>query len=281
MPEGPEIQYLATILNNNFKNKRLKTVKIVNGRYKKHGPPDGYKEFILDLPLLCKDIQRKGKVLFFYFEKGWVMISRLGMTGWWNINFEEGPHYERHISYRNVLFDFSYKNKTEQVIYSDPRNFGTLTFTQDKTKIENEKNKLGLDITDRKTNWKNFYTEIQEFLKLKKSARYTVEELMTDQQLIICGIGNYLKSEIFYEAKIAPMRKVIDIQDKEWKLLFKIMKSITKKMYSILLKGKGMEEEYEASMKVYSKKVDPLGNKIETYTDPRGRTTHWVPSIQK
>jgi formamidopyrimidine-DNA glycosylase len=107
----------------------------------------------------------------------------------------------------------------------------------------------------------------------------SVEEVLTDQKRVLCGIGNYLKSEILYDAKIAPMRTISNISVSEWKLLFRIMKSKTRKMYTILLRGK--EKEFEESMKVYSKKKDPFGNKVETYTDPRGRTTHWVPSVQK
>ena len=35
-------------------------------------------------------------------------------------------------------------------------------------------------------------------------------------------------------------------------------------------------EKYMDSMKIYSRKIDPLGNKIKT-----GRTTCYVPQIQK
>jgi len=163
-------------------------------------------------------------------------------------------------------------------VYSDPRNFGTLEFTQDKEKIAREKNTLGLDIMDAATTWKLFYTRVEEW-KRSHLKSCSIEEMLTDQKQVVCGIGNYLKSELLYEVKMAPMRDIRNISMEEWKSLFQKMKSKTRKMYQIMLRGE--EKKYEESMKVYGRKEDLEGRKVETYTDPRGRTTHWVPSVQK
>ena len=39
--------------------------------------------------------------------------------------------------------------------------------------------------------------------------------------------------------------------------------------------------KYMNSMKIYTRKIDPLGNKIKTHTTKTGRTTYYVPNIQK
>ena len=40
-------------------------------------------------------------------------------------------------------------------------------------------------------------------------------------------------------------------------------------------------DAYESSMYVYSKKHDPSGNTVKTYSNAHGRTVHWVPEVQK
>jgi hypothetical protein len=50
MPEGPEAFYLSNKINKEFKNKSLNSIKILKGRYVKHGVPDGYTNFVKDLP---------------------------------------------------------------------------------------------------------------------------------------------------------------------------------------------------------------------------------------
>ena len=41
------------------------------------------------------------------------------------------------------------------------------------------------------------------------------------------------------------------------------------------------DNEYLENFKIYMRKIDPYGNKIEKYKMKSGRTTYWVPKIQK
>ena len=82
MVEGPEATHLANKLKKHFTNKRLQHVKIKDGRYKHHGPPDNYRAFVRQLPLRLLDVGNKGKVIFFLFEGGWFLIAKLGNVGW-------------------------------------------------------------------------------------------------------------------------------------------------------------------------------------------------------
>jgi formamidopyrimidine-DNA glycosylase len=139
--------------------------------------------------------------------------------------------------------------------------------------------KIADDIMDTKTNWTVFYNNIES--KMNKIKNKAIEEIITDQQLIISGIGNYLKSEILYDCKLAPNRKIKNINEEELKSLFNSMKTLTKKLTKSLDIDEDKEGYYEKQFKVYRKEEDPLGNKVETYKTKSGRTTHWVPSIQK
>ena len=270
MPEGPEVKYLTDYVLNKYVGKTLLDVKINSGRYKNHQPPENFKSFVKQLPLKCLDIYKKGKVMFFIFENDWFLISKLGMTGWWYSDDNE-PKW-RDANTKNVIFTF---NKIDDLYFSDFRNFGTITISQDQTLIKTELEKLAPDICNPETK----FTEIKNLIEKNKESHKYIEDVLIDQKIIFSGIGNYLKSEILYQAKISPTRKLLSITIDEWLSIFTIGQRICKKMFKTL-----MEEDigkYVDTMKVYQKKIDPLGNKIHKRTTKYGRSTFYVPSIQK
>jgi hypothetical protein len=92
------------------------------------------------------------------------------------------------------------------------------------------------------------------------------------------------------------MRKLESITTREWKLIHKNAKLISKSMYKALThvnKKTGADtgtdamdamdamDAYESNMHVYNKKEDPNGNPVKTYSNKNGRTVHWVPEVQK
>jgi DNA-formamidopyrimidine glycosylase len=275
MPEGPEASYITKFIKKEFIGKKLTQVTILKGRYINHGLPEHYKEFIDALPLIVTNVEKKGKVIFIYFAntqdtQNWCIISKLGMTGWWYS--KEKPAWRSEV--KSLTFDFQ---NGHQLIYSDPRSYGTLTFTKDQQLIQAELDQIAPDIMAKTTTIKVFENNAQT--QIQKKPHMPIEELLSDQKLLISGIGNYLKSEILYTCKIAPMREIGSISKADWKLLYKNARKISTKMTKAL-SSKNIEA-YESSMNVYMKKQDPLGHKVETYSNKHGRTVHWVREVQK
>jgi DNA-formamidopyrimidine glycosylase len=271
MPEGPEVAFLTNNILSKYVGKKLNKIKINYGRYKTHGPPDNFKTFIKMLPIKCVNVYKKGKVIFIEFENNWYIVSKLGLTGWW---FRDGKEPEwRDINKKNVVFKFNSVEK--DLIFSDFRNFGTLTFTNDLEYINQELNKLAPDITNKNT----VFSDIKSRIELQSKKNNRIEDVIIDQKLIFSGIGNYLKSEVLYLSKISPLRKIKEITLDEWKIIFKIAQKLTNKMEEILKSNK--LDEYINEMKVYQKKIDPYGNTIKTKKSKFGRTTFYVSSIQK
>jgi endonuclease-8 len=270
MPEGPEVAYLTYHVLNKYIGKTLKNIKINSGRYKNHGPPEHYKSFLKQLPLKCIDIDKKGKVIFFYFENDWTLVSKLGMTGWWFTDNNK-PKW-RDANTKNIIFTF---NNIDDLFFSDFRNFGTITIVQDQNLIKNELEKLAPDVSNPKTK----FIEIKELIEKNKDSTKYIEDVLIDQKIIFSGIGNYLKSEILYQAKISPIRKISSITLNEWLQIFRIGQRISKKMLKILIEQD--IDKYMNAMLIYQKDYDPLGNKIYRRTTKQGRTTFYVPSIQK
>lgn len=271
MPETPELAFQRHYIEKQILNKSLLNIDILWGRYKKHGPPINYNKFKRQLPLRCINVKKKGKVLFLYFENNWCIISKLGMSGWW---YSIGDEPKWKPVTRNVVLSF---DNNKELIFSDYRNFGTLTFTQDKQIIQNEYDKISPDILDDSTTFSVMKNNIDKLSS--KSKERLLEDALVDQKLIISGIGNYLKSEVLYDARVSPLRKIKDVSECEWKAIFQSSKRITKMMYKVLLKQK--LELYIGSMKVYHKEKDPLGNIIKQHKTKGGRMTYWVPTLQK
>jgi formamidopyrimidine-DNA glycosylase len=83
-----------------------------------------------------------------------------------------------------------------------------------------------------------------------------------------------LKAEILYDAKINPLRKLKSLDVDEWFKIYKSIKKIIKKMLKAI--NSNNPDKYMNSMK-----IDLLGNKIKTHKTKTGRTTYYVPQIQK
>lgn len=266
MPEGPEATYLSAVLNEKYSGKSLKSIKIVSGRYIRHGVPANYSDFTNNLPARLKKVESHGKVIFFYFDNDWTIISRLGMTGWWYAA-DKPAQWRENTSTPNVIFDFG--AGVPDLIYTDFRNFGTLSFTRDPTPDIKE---LAPSIMDA-----DCTISLDKITSRRGEA--LLEDAIVDQKFLISGIGNYLKSEILYSARISPLRKIKTITAPEWDLILREGKRISKLMLAHLYKE--MPSEYIGAMRVYQRDVDDLGNKIERHTTKAGRTTFWVPKLQK
>lgn len=271
MPEGPEVTYLTEFLTNTLVGNQLLSIDILRGRYKNHDRPHNFDNFIKLLPLKCLSVVKKGKVIFMYFENNWCIVSKLGMTGWWYDPLHQ-PSWRK--MYPNIIFGVK---KNVEIHYADYRNFGTLTFYNKIQDIDKEINKLAPDILSPSTTLRRVMNCVQNLRATHLNK--LIEDVLVDQQLIVSGIGNYLKSEVLYDARISPLRLLKSITQTEWVALFHSMKTISKQMLRILHKNDA--DMYLNTMHVYGKKKDIFGNDVEMRTTKTGRMTYWVPSLQK
>jgi formamidopyrimidine-DNA glycosylase len=275
MTEGPEATFLADMIYRHFRGKRLLRVRILAGRYKTHGPGRGFLAFQRLLPLRLTDVYKKGKVIFLFFESGWCLIAKMGMTGWFyrGAETEEGKGRPLHRSNPNVAFDFE---GGEELLFADFRNFGTLTFTNDVLAIVEEMDRLAPDVLNPYTTYEDIRSRVGE-----AKPTLSIEQALMDQTLLMSGIGNILKSEVLYEAGVSPRRKVKDVVEAEWRRIVSAAKKVSRKTLAVLEGRKGEDrEEYTGIRQVYDRERDPDGNRVLSYRAADGRTTFYVPSVQ-
>lgn len=104
------------------------------------------------------------------------------------------------------------------------------------------------------------------------------------EQKIISGIGNYLKSDICYEARVLPSRKVSSLTEWEVEALRVAAHKIIRESYAyggLTIKSywspDGSAGKYPA--RVYNRSVDNYGQRI-VYEKMGGRGTYYVPGYQ-
>ena len=229
----------------------------------------------------CLEVKSKGKLIYFEFENGWYLICRLLMSGGWFL--EKAP---KHNHFEMVYSIKSGKgNKTKSVWFVDPRHFGTLKWTNNKSVLEEVLNDIGPDLLNDKD--KISGEDYLNKMKNSKNGKKKIAVVLMDQS-VFSGVGNYLKSEILYEAKVSPHAIINNIPDEKILEIFKItLDKITTSYksggasvrdYSDI---RGQEGKYSFTFAVYKKKTDPLGNKVKMEKTKDGRTSHWVPELQE
>ncbi len=276
MPEGPEVRLLVDILNKKLKNKTIKNIEILGGKYFKRKA-----NFNNLIGLKIKSINCYGKFIYWDFyssEDDIVLFNTLGMTGWWETTDD---------IHNNVKFIID-----DVVIYfNDPRNFGNIIISN-REALTKKLNKLGADIFN-----SNDIDKFKNRLEKKRDDTMICTALL--DQNVIAGCGNYLRAEALYIAKISPFRKIRDLSQEEIIKLFDILNQLAWYYYD---EKKGRElniinNKHKLSAKfkksgpskykpesgyfhVYRQKEDTLGNKV-LKKEINNRTIHYVPSIQK
>lgn len=270
MPEGPEVRKTTDFLSMSV-DRTISSFTVLSGRYTRTGGIPNAVNAVL--PAKIKSVDCKGKFIYFTLtynnNQEYYLFSTLGMTGMWSS--EKSKHARFSISF----------NDESTLYYNDIRNFGTLKFISDKKVLIKKLNLLGPDVLGSDVTW-----DLIKSACLRKPNKTIAECLMN--QSLISGVGNYLKAEILYDAKISPHRLCKDITEKEFKTLAESCYWVTRLSYkmggatlSTYRQPNGEKGLYSRRFAVYNQKTDPLGNNVIKEQTLDKRTTHWVPNIQK
>lgn len=199
MPEGPEAFYLANFLKSKILNKNF--TKIISNT-----------KTIRNIPSKSKviDVLSKGKKIWIETTKYYVHLH-MGISGWL---VEEKPKI-----YKYVLEFGKFK-----LWLKDRRRFSKIDiFKKNKDGIssehEKELNSIGINVLS-----KDF--TLQKFTENLEKSNRNISALLMDQT-VFCGIGNYIRNDALYLAKIHPERKVFSLTQKEIKKLYEKIKFVT------------------------------------------------------
>ena len=265
MPEGAEVRVISEGLTRLVGSRICKNITPVSGRYTKKPIPG------IDLFSSSKvtGIGVKGKLIFWILSNETFILNTLGMTGTWSL---DGGH-----KHARVMFEFT---EGEPVYFVDMRNFGTIKVIKGKNDFLKKLQSLGPDMLNEDV------TDLEFAESLDKKPHWSIAKALMHQS-VVCGVGNYVKAEALYRAKLSPWRLVGSLSTSEISNLNASVKSVLRQAYAdqgaTIATYKNVEgEEGYASLQfmVYGKKNDPHNNQVLREKTDDGRTTHWVPSVQ-
>jgi formamidopyrimidine-DNA glycosylase len=267
MPEGPECRKVAESLAKFISNKKLVEVKLLSGRYIKKNP-GGFESFYQDLPASIAGVGVHGKFIYWILNKEYSLWITLGMTGSWGA-----------VERKHSRVKFSFEDGTV-VYFNDQRNFGTLKFVRGKHQLIEKLNSLGPDMLSEEVSAQTFIS------KVRKKNNHNICKVLMDQS-VICGVGNYVKADSLWLAKINPHLNVSEINDNDLSILNECIQKVLKESYDsggATIKTyenfDGEKGEYAERFLVYNRKTDLDGNKVIMEHTTDGRTTHWSPKRQ-
>ena len=266
MPEAPEVRRVYEDLRQEIGDSAVTQLQVFGGRFLKKRPT-GIDEVKLPSRVVGGGV--KGKFMWLEFETGATMWITLGMSGYWSTESDKHAHFGIGLDNDRALY------------FVDQRRFGTLKFSHNRAELYKKLRGLGLDLLN------NPEASLIDFTRaMMKHYNKPICEVLMNQGTC-AGVGNYIKCEALYRARISPHRLVNDIKASEFSVLYRLIREIMQASYrqggaSIrnYQRVGGELGEFVFEFEVYAQKTDPHGNVVTRELTTDGRTTHWVPSLQ-
>jgi formamidopyrimidine-DNA glycosylase len=220
--EKPEIILQTQYLNSVLENKVVYNLTFINGFYTTETHPDHYKYFSKSLPLLVEKVLSKGNMIYFLFHGENVLFFMINYPkyGKWSEEFDK--KYSR----------FSLTTEENKKIYfNDEKDLGSLLFIISENEFNHLLSNIGIDIMSEEFTLENWN-------KILNS--YKEEEIGTllTKQHVVSGCGNRLISEVLYESRISPFRRVDNMNENEKERVFSFLRIVSRLMYNGLYKLK-------------------------------------------
>ena len=265
MPEASEVRLTTDFLNSSLKDKKIInwifTGDIYNNNY-----PSGYEEFYNDLPLNVDEVNCNGKLIYFKLSsrnKKYFILHSLMLSGRWQKMYDNNCKWFVEIDDGQTFW------------FRDIKSLATIKFTPDEEVLKTHLSILGPDIMRADFKLPNFR------ILIKKCSTYNICSFLIDQT-VISGVGNYIKAEVLYDAKVSPFRQVGTLNDAEIDLLYQALYVISRISYNNrglsigdYTDENGQKGQHNRVLKIYGKS---FATKTKT---PDGYVTYWDPSIQR
>lgn len=303
MPEVIELRKYRDFLKKHAQGATLTHVQILKGRYKNHGPFQGYADTAKSLPLTIRDITVHGKLMWWTFSNGMILVITLGLTGGWIVHSKKAWYEPTFYSYSytpeevaawqqrqrgacNVAFHITKGNKQRIVYFADQLSYGTLQVLTDPLALQERLRKLGPDVMHHQTTFEVF----RDRLLVRKYLKKPIGVVLMDQAFV-AGVGNYLRADSLWLAKISPFRAVQSLSLQDIQRLYNAIIALCWAGYDMkrginlgfIKPTTEIPQKFKRDFLIYQQKKDPYGKIVESGELSIGsqkRTIFWVPSRQ-
>jgi formamidopyrimidine-DNA glycosylase len=270
MPEGPEVMIVTESLKRTSENKDILCFNVHLEKYKDE-------RFEKIVPCKVREVFCRGKYIFFHLlphkEGGreYYLHSHLKMEGRWRYSDKKEIKEHKHTHVRIELSD-------RYLYYDDTRKMGSFTLLTVK-EGENMMGKIGKEPLKEDLD-PDYFLSV-----MKKEGSKVIASALLDQKYI-AGIGNYLKSEILYHARIHPTRRINTLNQEEILRLYLHIHRVIRSAYEykgLTIKSYWSPENVRGRFPciVYNKegKQDPNGYVVKRIKQ-NGRSSFYVEELQ-
>lgn len=280
MPELPEVEVVRQTFARVLKGKKIVKAEVLPDEIMMFGvEPEVIREAIEGRKVT--DVGRHGKYWWLEFdEKPW-LYGHLGMSGWVR---ELGAPTIRLREHGKMPFDdqegrprflkmLLEAEDGNRVAFTDGRRLGRLWLSSD-PKTDKRMEKLGRDV----------YTDLpsdKELIATLQKRKAPIKALLLDQKLF-AGIGNWIADEVLYHSHIAPKRLGNDLSEKEVKALRSAIVKVVAKAVEVGADKEKFPKEWLFHHRWEgSRGAEFIDGKPIVRETVGGRTTAWVPKLQK
>ena len=255
MPELPEVETIRHDLEKKIINTKIISI-FVSPKAKVFPTKNSFVKILHNVKV--KKIDRIGKLLILVLDNGKYLLIHLKMTG--QLIYQcggkmiGGGHSDKQIFQKlpnnstRIFLDFSDGGR---LYFNDQRRFGYMKIV-DKSVLNKEKNKYGIEPLQKNFTLANFQTALQ-------NRKTSIKAVLLNQK-IIAGVGNIYADESCFLAGIKPSRKVNTLTSGEIKKLHQalekiIVKSIQERgtTFNHYRDSEGKKGNFVSFLKVYGR----------------------------
>jgi formamidopyrimidine-DNA glycosylase len=200
MPELPEVETVRRGLAHFLIGYRFTTAQGLHPRVLK---PASLQPLDAVIGAKIKNINRRGKFLWFELDRDQALVAHLGMSGQFLVARKDRPapgHVRAH-------FNLSKGLRRHQLLFSDQRTFGWLSVEELTDGIPHSAQHIALDPFDPAF-------DRNAVIAAMKSRKAAIKSVILNQE-IMSGVGNIYADESLWRAKIHPEIPASDLSTKK------------------------------------------------------------------
>lgn len=280
MPELPEVESVRRIMSRVLKGHRIVRAEVV---------PDDIMQYGIDPAVIqaaleghtVKEVGRHGKYWWLELDQKPWLYGHLGMSGWIR---ELGAPTMRLKEHGNAPLDDANgrprflkllleTEKGGKIAFTDARRLGRMWLVEDPAKDSRLK-KLGRDSYNDLPTTKELHTIFQR-------RKVPLKALLLDQG-VFAGVGNWIADEVLYHARLSPKRLASSLSEKEAGQLHTALRKILDHAVEVNADYQKFPEDWMFHHRWGGARgAEFIGGKQIVREQVGGRTTAWIPEIQK
>jgi formamidopyrimidine-DNA glycosylase len=275
MPELPEVETVRRGLAHFLIGYRFTSAQGLHPRVLK---PASLQPLDAVIGAKIKNINRRGKFLWFELDRDQALVAHLGMSGQFLVARKDRPapgHVRAH-------FDLSKGLRRHQILFSDQRTFGWLSVEELTNGIPHSAQHIALDPFD-----PTF--DRDAVIAAMKSRKAAIKSVILNQE-IMSGVGNIYADESLWRAKIHPeipasdlsTKKITTLVDAAIEVMAEAIEVGGTSFDAMYINVNGESGFFETSLAAYGQEGEPCprcGRQIRRIAFSN-RSSHFCPKCQ-